>query len=34
VDDDIADFEDRRVRYNNIFAQKHAVAKTWAWVSL
>ena len=23
VDDDIADFEDRRVRYDNVFAQKH-----------
>jgi hypothetical protein len=28
VDDDIADFEDRRVRYNNIFAQKHKLLPT------
>lgn len=43
VDDDIADFEDKRVRYNHIcfilFVRKHkiyihAVAYTWAQVSL
>ena len=28
VDDDIADFEDRRVRYDNVFAQKH-IAYVW-----